>query len=220
MDVDAASRYRDLYMVIDAENKRIIRCWAFEGEKMTLSQAIKKVKRQKIFAYVFGGVSFISLILGGLRDFYWSIKNGSTWNIPLFETVANFINWIYTKTTFLDFLWKHSPQVQVNLFNIYNIETIKLIGVFSIIFISMQVLFSAQHLSERIKNVIRKNEEKNWGNELSGNNQPNPSKNNYLLIPIELEKNDKWYARPIGLIAIGVLIMVIGQYINIKLGLH
>lgn len=137
---------------------------------------------------------------------------------PLSQAVQNAVYFVYKRTQFVSWVWELAPVI--------NPLEINTSGNFGFLFIAIcgalgRILWdNATHLSSRIAQTIQRVEELEWKQELMGQRGQLPgTKPDVLQINIELDQKDQWYARPMGVVFLGIAIAVLGQWANLKLGL-
>jgi len=185
---------------------------------MKISEAQKYVTKQRIIA---AGVTVLNMLFfacATLKTIYYSLNGDTTPLHSLSLGGQHLIYAIYQKTQFAGWCWEWAPIINPKVWNT--------LGNFGFFFIALVLGIgrtmwdSANHLSARIRNTIKKVEELGWQQELL--KQTEPTKNikiDALQINMDLNQKDQWYKRPIGLILIGVSIAVLAQLANLELGL-
>jgi len=185
---------------------------------MKISEAINRVKVLKRSSVLIMVATSLLFTCSVLKSAYIALGNDSTPFAIIGQAVQRVIYDVYDNTQFISPVWQAAPIILLHEINsVGNLEVL-LILLFG--FIGKVMWDSAAHLSVRIAGVIKRVEEMGWERALmEGKNLPEGGKPDILQITINLEKKDKWYARPIGIILIGIITTVAAQWANLRFGL-
>jgi hypothetical protein len=185
---------------------------------MKISEAKKRVTKQRIIASMIMIISVLFIVCAGLKSIYFTMQDQTNALSSFTQVVQDLVYLVYERTQFAFLFWKWAPIINLNQLNTPGNF------VFSFIFtcaaIGRLMLDSASNLSSRIAKTIRKVEELGWEQELMGQRGSiQTTRPDVLQINIELDQKDQWYKRPTGLVLIGVAIAILGQWANLKFGL-
>ena len=171
---------------------------------MTLSEAIKKSKRQIFLGWVISSSSAVLLLMSLMLWLFESLKNDtSSFLSILSQLVVAVIVLIYEKTQFLSVLWYFAPTFHYP--NIFVEENLKFAAIVCAFILGIIMKGSGVYLSKRINKARQRAEETVWEKSLTGE----VSSADTLKVPIHIEAKDSWYTRPSGVITMAV----IGGYI-------
>lgn len=185
---------------------------------MKIFQAKKRVTRQRIAAAFIMVVSALFFTCAALKSFYFAMAGDTTAFSGVAHGVQRLVYFVYERTQFVSWFWEWAP--------VANPKELNTPGNFGLLFVAICgaigriVWDSATSLSVRIKETIKKVEEIEWQQELMAQRgQFSGAKPDVLQINIDLDQKDQWYKRPIGLLLLGIAIAVLGQWLNLQLGL-
>lgn len=185
---------------------------------MKIFQAKKRVIRQRVVAVIIMTVTALLFVCAAMKSIYFAMDGDTTVFSSLSGACLRLIYFIYEHTQFVSLFWKWAPVVNPKEFNTS--------GNFSFLFIAIcgaigHIMWdSAASLAVRIKDTIKKIEELEWQQELMAQRgQLQEARPDVLQINIDLDQKDQWYKQPIGLLLIGVAIAVLGQWLNLQLGI-
>jgi hypothetical protein len=186
--------------------------------KMKISDAKKRIARQRLIAVAIMAIAALFLACSGLKSIYFALQGDTTALSTLTQALQRLVYAIYERTQFVAWFWEWAPVINTkepNTAGNFGFLFVVVCG-----FIGRDIWDSASTLSSRVKKTIKRVEESGWEEELAG--QPRPiagTKPDVLQINIEVGKDDEWFKRPFGLVLLGVAIAVLGQWANLKFGL-
>ncbi len=184
---------------------------------MKIYEAKNRVKKQRILAVVIMAAMAILFSCSALKSIYFSMANDTTALSSLSQGIQRIVYFIYERTQFFAWFWEWAPVINPKILN-----TAGNLGFLIIVItgaIGRMMWDSATNLSARIGKTILKVEELGWERELMRQHGQVPSgKTDVLQINIDLNQEDQWYKRPLGLILIGIAIAVLAQLANLKFG--
>ncbi|MCE3264396.1 MAG: putative yfeABCD locus regulator [Pseudoduganella sp.] len=185
---------------------------------MKIYDAKKRITRQRILAAVIMVISALLFACAALKSIYFSMAGDTTAFSPLSRGIQRVVYFIYERTQFVSWFWEWAPVI-----NPKELNTAGNLGFLFVVIcaaIGRIIWDSASSLSARIKRTILKVEELGWEQELMAQRgQFAGVKPDVLQINIELEQEDEWYKRPVGLFLLGGAIAVFGQWLNLQFGL-
>jgi hypothetical protein len=185
---------------------------------MKIIEAKKRIARQRLTALAVMTVAALFAVCAGLKSIYFAFDGDTSAFAGLSQGVQRLVRFIYEHTQFVSWVWDLAPVVSQ--------KELDSPGNFGFLFIICCVVVgrmmwdSATNLSSRIAGIIKRVEELGWERELLGQQGLIAgAKPDVLQISIELDQNDQWYKRPMGLVILGAAIAVLGQWANLKFGL-
>lgn len=185
---------------------------------MKISEAKKRITKQRIVSVVVILAALIFLVCAALKSIYLSLDGDTTALSSASRAIQRLVYFIYERTQLISWFWTWAPVLNPRELN----TTGNWGGLFIVIcgFIGRVMWDSASHLSLRVKKTIQRVEELGWERELMGQSgQISEGKPDVLQINIELDQKDQWYKRPLGLLLLGIAIAVLGQWANLRFGL-
>lgn len=194
----------------------IVLLWK-KGKKLTLIEAEKRVRWQKIIARPVFIISIVLLSMGTVKLIYLLNWQVDALSVLLGGLIKRAIELIYLNTQFLSIFWKISPLPTVEPANSLGNYYALFLG--CAVIISRLVLISAKHLSLRIHNARKKADERRWTNQMEGEQALSPNRLDISAIIFTAEPNDRWHTRPLGLTVLTVTCAVLAQIVNLSLGL-
>jgi hypothetical protein len=187
------------------------------NKKLNLIDAEKWVKYQRIIAAPPMALSIFLLCLSALKTVYWKILQADLTALLAIGPVKHTLDFIYAKMQFLSIFWEIAPLLATEEIN--SVGNYYALFLLCVIFISFQILESADHLNKRIKNAYQKAEERGWINQMEGRENRSITQHDITSIEFTINKKDQWYTRPIGIVALTVASGVLLQIANLSLGL-
>lgn len=185
---------------------------------MKIYESQRRVWYLRTVSFLIMIVSSLFLLISALKSIAWSANGDTTAFASVGNDFIRVINKVYENTLFLSEVWRIAP--------VLNFEKINSSATYGFIFIACCIWLgrlmwdSANHLSMRIKNVIRRVEEFGWEKVILEQQGLVPGQRpDVLQINIDLQQKDQWFKRPIGMITIGVAVAVLGQWANLRFGL-
>ena len=185
---------------------------------MKIHEAKKRVKAHRTIAIILIIVSALFAACSILKSLYFAMEADASPFSSISNVIRQIIYFIYEQTQFVSWVWEQAP--------VTNPKELNTSGNFGFLLVAccgalgLMMWDSASDLASRIRQTIRKVEEIGWEQSLLiQQGLSRGEKPDMLQINIELDQNDQWYKRPIGLILIGAAIAVLGQWVNLKFGL-
>lgn len=187
-------------------------------QKMTISDAKRRITQQRVVSVALGLIASVSLLCAALKGIYVSLDGDISVLSSVSRNIQRLVYTAYEKTQFMSWFWKWSP--------VLNARELNTPGNWGGLFLLMCLLISrlmwdsASNLSLRVTKAMQRVEEAAWERELLGGSPQKPDKKpGVLQINIELEQNDQWYKRPLGLVSLGTATAILGQWANLRFGL-
>lgn len=182
---------------------------------MKILDAKKSVARLRVGSILIMFFSTVFFCCAALKNISFAMQ-GDT--VGLSRTVQYLVYFVYERTQFISWIWSMAPVIdprKINTAGNFGFLFILLFGV-----IGRLMWNSAIQLSIRISNTIKRVEEFGWEQALLAQQGIIIGKNRDILqINIELDQKEQWFKRPIGLLAMGIAIAVLGQWANLTFGL-
>lgn len=185
---------------------------------MKIVEAQRHASRLRTLSRIVLFVSSIFLLFCGLKTIAWQFYGDTSAFAPISNAILRFVRFVYEHTQFLSWFWQLAPVAnprQLNSTGNYGVLFIVCCFVLGVV-----MRDSANLLSRRIKKTLLHVEEFGWTQTLMAQQGLTPGQQpNVLQINIDLQQEDQWYKRPFGLIVLGIVIAVLGQWANLKFGL-
>lgn len=189
---------------------------------MKIVEAQRRVTKMRVASFVMWITSALFFVTGMLKAEYAALDAASQAAVQLMpklnDIIRNGIEWLYVHTQFLSLVWTFAPAPDFQELNTPGNYWILLW--MSVAVLAGSIRNAASRLARRIKSRIERVEELGWERDLlAQQGQFIGQKPDVLQINIDLDQKDQWYKRPVGLIAIGIAIAVLGQIVNLTFGL-
>jgi hypothetical protein len=167
---------------------------------VTLPEARRRVWTFRFVggALVLGSLLFLALIL--VKDAYESLPSGLLFQ-PLGRSLRRAIDPILEASPLVALLWSLIPAVDH--------QSMYLVLMGSTIWtgIGMAIMGYANRLAGRIRRARETIEEERWRRSLGHVDLSR----DVGVVSIQLESEERWYQRPVGLVWIGLIITIIGE---------
>ncbi len=185
--------------------------------RISLNLAERKRFRNRWSGWFLQIAASIFIAIGAIKSLY--IPYGVSPSDPLSTLIPRaflpLARWIYENVSFV---WYLAPTL--NLHRIFDFSNFRLLCFFGLVLLGTAFRESASNLSKSIARAREHVQEEHWKEEITGPRQVNPALGDASSqIEIRISQQDNWWTRPTGIIAIGILIAVVAQWINITFGL-
>lgn len=170
--------------------------------KLGFKEAKQKANRQIIFGWIITLISFLWGVMGLLITLYSHLESDHSIFKPVGLKINELISLLYQKTIFMDFLWRNAPGLYFP--DVFTQDNIPILAVFCAFIFGVVMKDSGLHLKKRIIDVERSAQNKTWEDTARG--RAEISSKDVLEIGLRIESKDSWYARPIGIISIGIFV--------------
>lgn len=187
-------------------------------KNMKIIEAKKRVNHLRLLSVVVMSTAGLFLACAALKSLYFAMAGDTAAFSAVSRSVQRLVYFIYERTQFVSWVWDLAPTINTSQLNTS--------GNLGFLFIAVcgaigRIMWdSALDLSLRIAKTIQRVEELGWEQSLLAKQGViEGAKPDVLQINIDLDQEDQWYKRPVGLLLIGVAIAVLGQWANLKFGL-
>lgn len=181
---------------------------------MNLKDAEKKAKRKfwlgLVGTIVFGFTTVIAL----LKSFYVSFRDLGVIGQNISDLIGKFINFIYSHTDFVplfwDVIWEKLPMLDLQ--NFAQVDNYYFFGLFAAALVSFTQIQDSFWIRSRINKAKRKIEDELLERDIKKQSGLVEAQNkNILELEINVGSPDPWYKRPLGIIAIGLFVAIVGR---------
>lgn len=190
------------------------------SRQITIFQAIRRARAQRRLGWALGIAVLVLLVVAGLKFAYYDASMHSYQSGPggrLAQYLMSGIGWLYEKIPPVRWLWNVAPMLTLradisnglrSLLTFGNLWGLTLLGLG---FVSAALRQAAGALQGRISEVFKEHEKEQWRDQLHGHRKPPHAPTSALMhVIVNVGSHERWWQRPVGMIAIGILVTVTG----------
>jgi hypothetical protein len=172
---------------------------------LTLSEAKRRVWACRLLGAIIVAFAFLAAMLLLLKYLYSLRPTDSVFDDPLY-IIQNFVYQIIVSSSTLYAIWSLIPLVKGQLLNFL------IMSVLVWMVVGFLVVKYAGNLNGRIRRVRHTVEEERWRQSLGQEASTGD------ILSIQMESEERWYAKPKGLLIIGIIIEVVGGLLLLLVG--
>lgn len=163
--------------------------------------------------------AMLFLLVGAQKTLYILLQQAQGPFSRIAESIQTLIGAVYENTQFLGVIWETAP-VATYPQELNSSGNWGFVFIMAILLLGRVMWDSASVLAQRIKRTRERVQELRWEREMDGK-APVPSSDdaNLIQVTVDLERKERWYKRPAGIVLLGIAIAVAGQWLNLRLGI-
>lgn len=185
---------------------------------MTITQAEKRRFRLRVLSLTLMVGAVLFLLAGAQKSLYVLLQQAEGPFSRLAYSIQALIDTVYENTQFFSIIWEAAPVATFPQ-ELNSSGNWGFVFILAILFLGRVMWDSASVLGQRIKRTRERVQELRWEREMDGK-APVPSSDdtNLIQVTVDLENKERWYKRPSGIVLLGIVVAVAGQWLNLRFG--